>query len=68
MSLGMRQGRKVPSSTQPMRIVPRGQQFVGPPRLLRDLEAGLAEVDDGDADVDDSRRGAPGDDSAPRSR
>src|ERR1700716_903319 len=30
-----------------------GQQFAGPPRLLRDLEAGLAEVDDGDADVDD---------------
>src|SRR5678815_5391519 len=30
-----------------------GQQFTGPMRLLRDLEAGLAEVDDGDADIDD---------------
>src|SRR6478735_10750711 len=30
-----------------------GQQFTGPTRLLRDLEAGLAEVDDGDADIDD---------------
>src|SRR4029078_7667884 len=30
-----------------------GQQFTSPTRLLRDLEAGLAEVGDGDADVDD---------------
>src|SRR6478672_4350017 len=30
-----------------------GQQFTGPTRLLRNLEAGLAEVDHVDADVDD---------------
>src|SRR5690349_18512544 len=30
-----------------------GQQFTGPARLLRDLEARLPEVDDVDADVDD---------------
>ena len=45
-----------------------GKQFVGPARLLRDLEAGLAEMADLDGDVDDIVEPRRRDDSAATSR